>query len=245
MKRIMLGGCPRSGTTMVQKAIIDRFELFAFKETHYYRLKNQPRNGKARYKAIKPLIYAKVASKMESNRFFFDLCFQGYTKTLDSLAREGGYNCWIEKTPSNLLYYDVERNQENFDGFVFVYKSPVEVIASLWEKGKTAKGWGNYADLDYVIDTSNRYVGCLKRYSSLPNVQIIMFDDAISHLDQEMNKLKSLFGLEERRSEILFNYVRDNETWKQRSFEKARVIKKLDSLDKPIRDYIELKSDRF
>ena len=174
MKKIFIVGCPRSGTTLVQKLLGGREDTYTLKETHYFERIRRKR-GK-RGLLSRPLDYLFLSHKNVLNAYDFihsnnELVAQHDPKEIKTLydatlffdrmmtteAKARGKTVWVEKTPSHLLSIRLITQHIPSAQFVHVIRDGRDVVASLVDAAKKfPQKWQRHTNLENTIDLYNR-----------------------------------------------------------------------------------------
>ena len=111
VKRVMIVGCPRSGTTLLQAILSAHDEIFSLPETHFYPqlCSSNPLlrySGLSTSEARNNLIQIGKdhLNKKINTSLFTKKLSQSFLQTLDQASRFKGKTTWIEKTPQNLWF---------------------------------------------------------------------------------------------------------------------------------------------
>lgn len=157
--RILLVGCPRSGTTILQAILSSHPKIFSLPETHFYpalcsniRMVRKLGISTKRAKVILKRIESKYLKKNKINCSFFSnsLSLQ-YLNLLDTITVKRKYSVWLEKTPQNLWFIDYIKSMSSDLKFLHIERDPKDVIASIhYASTKYPDSWG-YANLDDAI----------------------------------------------------------------------------------------------
>lgn len=195
MKRIMIVGCPRSGTTLLQQLIGGHPDIFTTKETHYFdiMLKNSIRD--ALY--IPPGRFRKWQDKFINNYQILMLPDSSTTPAsrkeavcefvniMDYNAIRNRKKCWVEKTPTHLFKIKyIERHAEDIH-YIHILRNPLDTVASLICVGrKYPEEWPSFAPanrhaLDLAINLVNQSLKYSLFYRNRPRHLHVCYDSLI------------------------------------------------------------------
>jgi hypothetical protein len=146
MQRILVVGCPRSGTTLLQTLLGAHEEILTFTESHFF---DQHFTSRHRYLyRVHPSLGRRIRSFLLENNFDSvplrrpiapglktvwgaareaAIC----TGLFDDLAVAGGKTAWLEKTPWNFRYLPLLRRAVPDVKVVHIVRSPLANVASL------------------------------------------------------------------------------------------------------------------
>lgn len=120
-RRIFLVGCPRSGTTVLQRCIASHSRIRSFPETVFFEKLVGGKKGRClarlnrvrrvrRDRAWKKIVSifgqgAVPGSSRETLRLDHEV--ELYVRVLDTITRSSGRDIWVEKTPRHFRYVDL------------------------------------------------------------------------------------------------------------------------------------------
>lgn len=234
MKKIFVVGCPRSGTTLVQKLLGARSDTYTCKETHYFQ--KIRRIGKK-----KILDYLFLSQDNVLNAYEFICNHNELLKHYDpggvtslrsavlffdhlmtSEAKAKSKSAWVEKTPAHLFYIRWISRYIPSVQFVHVLRDGRDVVASLVDAAQRfpqASAWKRYADLEITIDEYNRCLKeSLKNYGKEGHV-FVQYEHILDGVEGVCNKLFASLGLESESFHLDLvgtheEVVRSDEGWK-------------------------------
>ena len=158
IKRLMIVGCPRSGTTLLQSILSAHNDVFSLPETHFYPQLCSS-NPFFRYLGIstqaarnnlieigKDHLNKKINASLLTKRLS-----QSFIETLDQASQTRGKTTWIEKTPQNLWFLPFIKSITKDISFIHIEREPKDVIASIhYASTKHPESWG-YQNIDHCI----------------------------------------------------------------------------------------------
>lgn len=158
IKRVMIVGCPRSGTTLLQSILSAHKEVFSLPETHFYPqlCSSNPffrhfglstRTARNNLKQIgKDYLDKKINTSLLTKKLS-----QSFLETLDQASQIRGKSTWIEKTPQNLWFLSFIKSITKDIYFIHIEREPKDVIASIhYASTKHPDSWG-YQNIDHCI----------------------------------------------------------------------------------------------
>jgi hypothetical protein len=194
---IIIGGCGRSGTTLLLSILGAHPNILAIPEET---------------KAFCPTAYNRVKNPLAE--FDIDKFVGQY---ISQLQLHPTHNRWCEKTPKNIMY--VERILEHFGPkvkFIHIVRDPRDVVLSKHPNSVKNKSW--IEPTRWVKDVSNGI-----KYKDNKNVLTINYEDLVLDFEDTMKKVCSFLEIEY--SQILekwylYTNVKSNPAW----FEDAQPI---------------------
>lgn len=235
MKRILVVGCPRSGTTLIQHLLSAHNDVYSCPETHYFQ--RIRRRGKRRIMDNLFLSQANVLRAWEYMRSnnsslgphdarrirslksaakFFD-----HVMTSEAEAR--GRTAWVEKTPGHLLHVRLIKRHIPSAQFVHVLRDGRDVVASLVDAAERfPQVWQRYADLEESIRAYNLFLEESLRYWGAEGHLFVRYEHILDEPQVAGHRLYVLLGLEgedprvasSQRQEAI---IRGDEDWKRKS----------------------------
>ncbi|MGD8813296.1 MAG: sulfotransferase [Anaerolineales bacterium] len=235
LTRAFIVGCPRSGTTLVQKLLGARQDTYTLRETHFFQ--NIRRPGPA-----KLLDYWRLSKTQVDLAYAFisrnnDLQVEHDPRNVRSLpqavhfldqlmsaeASARGRVAWVEKTPAHLYFVRwIERYLPSAH-IVHVLRDGRDVVASLIDvadRFPQAKAWRYSQDVSAAIGTYNRYLRASLKCRGRSNHVFIRYEHIIEDVDREKKRLFNLLDLADQESsatlkDLHHSVVREDEVWKE------------------------------
>lgn len=260
MKRILVVGCPRSGTTLVQQLLSTHKEVFTCPETHYFQ--NVRRRGRRRildhlFLSRRNVLRAyrfvcsevemlgrydpgTVASLPDAVRFFDHM--------MTSEAKARGKSAWVEKTPGHLLHARLIKRYIPSLLFVHVFRDGRDVVASLVDAAERfPQVWKRYGDLDESIAAYNLFLRESLSYWDQDGHVFIGYEDILDDPVGAYRRLLALLGLESAdlhlgSDRMRQSIVRSDESWKGESegeIRDTRLVKFNQVFNREQRTYVE------
>ncbi|MBE9076325.1 sulfotransferase [Romeria aff. gracilis LEGE 07310] len=234
--RIFVVGCPRSGTTLLQRLISNHPEITSFPESKFYQRLVDSKSQRARYGIVSKRARETVSSFLElieseellylfpSRIAFVSEYSSAFVKVLDILSIQSGSSYWLEKTPAHLHYIDLIKKLVHKAKFVHIVREPLDVVASLYEVNlKYPELWWGSADIDRCIERWLHDVEITKRYSILGQDLYITYEELTQQTEATLENVCKFIGVEftsemlTLKNEETIKLVRKSEAWKART----------------------------
>lgn len=236
MKKIFVVGCSRSGTSVVQKQIVEKTRLFSLPETAFFSMSNGSK--KDRTSNLARLIkYTGVFDirKINFNDSNFDFLkvfgipvddYLDYGKyehkvfndILTMCARLKGYEGWVEKTPLHFLRLDEILHNINDAIVVFVIRNGLDVAASIRDRANKFEEFSHQKDFRIYTKIWNQSLYVAQENLGNDRVVIFDFDKFVQspneYLTPVLSKINN-FDFKDNFEGNELNIVNDNERWKK------------------------------
>lgn len=215
-KVILIGGMPRSGTTLISNFIQREMSIPIAPETHFFDIASVNDCFVDISGLPRPVLNDKILGPIykELDGVLIEDCLEVFEKILrkifdDKLEIVG------EKTPAHLVFFDrIAENRDNYF-FIIMQRSCLEVCNSLkyvpWNKKsmyKNALRWSKYYKIAFLL---------LKKYPE--RFLIVNYNDLCENPFKELYKIKEKFNFDcfnQNISEFI-NYDDNLEPWKKKS----------------------------
>jgi hypothetical protein len=254
MKKILLVGTPRSGTTLLQQLISNRKDVYTTEETHFISLLNPVTFGGG---AIpKFLLYPRAIRRLtslvgsglghEHLMFQYQSMISEFARIMDAAAKARECIAWVEKTPRHLSFVDDALRAIQDLNVICVIRGPVATVNSLF------KATNNYPDqwsskkVKYTLDVcTERWADDVKRTHRLlaaGKIQVVRYEDVVSHSEGVRNYLYDLLGLSvhgELRTGVLRDVISPSEVWKSNNHKEVFSASRTYDNDEKIFDMID------
>lgn len=128
---IVVGGCHRSGTSLLRRVLNAHSNIYCGPEVKFFR----DFYGDYFDDRIRHLRFAESARALLPEAELFDILGKAYLRILDSAAQRAGKRRWADKNPENVLYLDAW-NRLLGAGWVLVHvvRNPLDTLASIAER---------------------------------------------------------------------------------------------------------------
>ena len=131
IKGVMIVGCPRSGTTLLQSILSAHKEVFSLPETHFYPqlcssnpfLRHLGLSTRRARNNLKQLGKDHLDKKINTSLLTKKLS-QSFLETLDKASRIRGKTTWIEITPQNLWFLPIIESITKNISFIHIEREP-------------------------------------------------------------------------------------------------------------------------
>lgn len=194
--RVFLVGCPRSGTTILQRCISSHSHITSFPETDFFakligrrkggvlalcnRVTSERRNrawDKMERVFGKALIPCEAMSDSRLDR-----TVKTYTDILDSIAGTRGCDIWIEKTPRHFRYVDTIERTIPATVFVHIVRDGRAVVGSIVDRAiRYPEQFGRERD---VVEAAGLWNEAIQRTAE----RIRKSDDLVVHHEDFMKR---------------------------------------------------------
>lgn len=226
--RIMIVGCPRSGTTILQTILASHPEVLGIFETHFYCAlcssnKWARKLGLTPKKAIKILneiqreygCHQNQKIRLLSSKYASSL----FVKTLDNATSNLNKKVWVEKTPQHLFYIDyIKRLTENIK-FIHIERKPESIVSSLYHASlKYSHTWPyNSKEKSFAL-WQESYLAHQK-YRGLDDHFFITLNELIEDPSNQLRKILNFMkievvdGLEHRQNKGFRTITEKSKEW--------------------------------
>jgi hypothetical protein len=237
VKQIFIIGCPRSGTTLVQKLLGAHNDVYSCKETHYF--KRIRRNG---IKKVLDYLYLSQDNVRSAYEFISDqnqfvvkhdpdgvTSFRSACHFLDRImtaeARYNGKDAWVEKTPAHVFHIRLIERYIPSATFIHVIRDGRDTVASLVDASRRypqASAWKDYADLETAIENYNRYLKESMKHFGKESHIFVQYEQIIDNAERVTQNLYTSLGLLNENQcldldRVHTKVVRSDEGWKNSS----------------------------
>ena len=200
---ILIGGCFRSGTTLVRRILNAHSRIYCGPEVKFFR----DFHGDYQRDELAHLRFLNSARAMVDDDELLAITGQAFVALHERAAALAGKTRWADKNPENVLYIDAWRRLLG-DGFCFVHvvRPPLATIASMRE--------ANFrltipADLDGQIDLYRRYNEAgLAIASRFPERTLrVSYDTLVASPQAELERLMVWLGEAPEDRQLDFSHV--------------------------------------
>lgn len=227
--RILIVGCPRSGTTYLQSLLAAHPELTSFPESHVF----------SRIRPVTPLLrQSGFAAPKAIRRARAFVAQQGgpgmgsagrntagvarwFAEQLDAIAQRRGVTCWIEKTPVNLHALPHLACWLPDAGCVHLVRSGEDVAASLYDATRQdPAAWGGAWSAAKCARRWRGDIARTRRYAVMPRHAVVRYEDLIQDTAGIVRGLCGFLGVTFHPAMLrgvnpwAAGLARDFETWK-------------------------------
>ena len=232
MQRILLVGCPRSGTTLLQSMLGTHSDLFTFTESHFFpsyfharslmrhrvseslpdRIlafldeNNFPRSEAPRIRVGNMMRWGAVAQVRKCLTLF------------DTMAERQGKSAWLEKTPDNLHRLPILESASPNINVVHIIREPSSVIPSLV---KASQAWSRPFSLESASEKWLRDVRTSLTYKGKKWHAFVLYEDLVQTPERVVRSLVGGLGLNtdrlrlENYRDVAARVIAPGEWWKE------------------------------
>lgn len=234
-KRIFIVGCPRSGTTILQKGLVDRYRLYSLPETRFFEVAAGQglgavvcRYGVAFSSARTSRAFRFLRQSMGSlslpdginlkTRRFREIV-GAFVNVLDHEALVAGETAWLEKTPKHFPHVHLIRRFVPGAKVIHMVRWGPDVVASLRDLVLTfSPRFDRYADYRRTVKLWNRAVEVAHRDAKKKRAYVVLYEDFAKQPEVLLHVLGTRLGLEDRQvfgGSEQHRIYQEKETWKQ------------------------------
>jgi hypothetical protein len=207
-KRVLLLGCPRSGTTILQSILASHPDIISLPETHFFpsivhQFSFLRKLGIVPRSSILKLNY--LSSKLKTNkpkfRFYFTRkaitnCF---ISTLDKYASDNSCKFWLEKTPQNIFFLPLIKELDDKLSlnlkYIHIERNPEDVISSIhYASCKYPSSWG-YRNIDDAINLFKKSHLMNNKYRENKNHFFCKYDELIKNVESVTSEIQRFISI--------------------------------------------------
>ncbi|MEX0776987.1 MAG: sulfotransferase [Phycisphaeraceae bacterium] len=232
--RAFIVGCPRSGTTLLQSLLAAHSKVISFPETQFFR-RLEP--SKPLFRKLK--VIGTRAARARMIRFLGEMdaddllpmvpryavlktqYIRAFVAILDTLARRGDKDCWIEKSPKHLDQIPLITRTVANCRFIHLLREGSASVASLIDASRKYGGaWHGPTTIDGCIAEYNHSVEVSRRYIGTKYHCFVRYESVVQQTDVELERIFDFLGitmepdLAKRQSEVAAKLIRPEEKWK-------------------------------
>ncbi|MFL7053370.1 sulfotransferase [Vibrio cyclitrophicus] len=231
MNKLFVIGCSRSGTSFLQKKIVEEFCYWSLPETSFYLrnrnnivtrfsklidvyLKSQGKSSQLvlnKFKAVfSPTglrIILASSSQLSSSRMF--------DKIVSSFARANGQVGWLEKSPLHFRYIDSIKNDFEDAKIIYVIRNGRDVVASIVDRANKYPEIFSEQNVDYAINLWNESIEVANKIIGDESLLIISYEAYVGNEAKANCLIKKFLGSDFRElTGDKFSIVEGVEQWK-------------------------------
>lgn len=223
-KKIIIGGPPRSGTTLLRTILGSTGVLIDVPETSFFlnpicinknRIERVSKNTNKALDIGEKEIYS-IINESPSNEEAFDKMMVLYAKKNHHDKILG----WIEKTPRNCFHYNRIALEMNECFFISIVRDGRTIVTSQIEDG------AYWCSIDRYIDSMR----CVYGFDSEKHL-IVHYEDLVENTDIEVEKIFVFLGFDQSQVDFKLSDL----TLYQKAFDISKVRQKL--IRSPIKNY--------
>lgn len=233
-RRIFIGGCSRSGTTLLQRLLAGHSRICTFPETGVFlralgmrgRVLPWVRLGLTLGKERKSLVRLKeqlgpagAAAPLPPRRFRLRSSAGDIVQFFDFLALAEGKDIWLEKTPRHVLHASRIRRLVPASVFIHLVRNGRDVVASIVDRArKHPDRFRGQADPSYGVRQWNRSIRATAAAMEEPGHLVLRYERLAAHPEETLRAICGRIGFEfqdgmlEEGGET--GFILEDESWK-------------------------------
>lgn len=228
-RRIFLVGCPRSGTTLLQRCIAAHPSVVSFPETDFFakaigrhgflrsalgRIK--PTRRLAAFRYLSEVLQDPGIVEQGEGSTSLQETIDRFVEVLDS--RANGCSVWLEKTPKHFRYVEEIEKRVPDARFIHLVRDGRDVVASVLDLSSRYSGFERDGSLEAAINLWNEAVRTALRCRHKNHHVVISYEKFIKDPENILRGLCRFLGIdyvpEMITSTNTKNIVLDKEPWK-------------------------------
>ena len=240
INKVLIVGCPKSGTTLLQAILSAHPKIFSLPETHFYPLLCSG-NRMIRKLGISSKHARLIVMDLEKKylgknnikpSFFSKTLSTQYINILNEITKKRNFITWIEKTPQNLLFLPFIKSFSKDIKFIHIERDPKDVIASIhYASTKHPKSWG-YSNLEDAIQICLESHIMNKKFKGMKNHFYCSYEELVQYPNDLIRNILDFLSLEfvlDQHhiyvSEKPDSIINKDEVWKNSVFQELKYIK--------------------
>ena len=213
--RLLVMGCSRSGTTLLQGLLANHFRIFTFPETGVFLKAFGMRGvvlpwvhlgltlGKER-KALQALSRSLPGGPgrvpyppLPGRSHFVGRSINGVVAYFDALASAHGKDIWLEKTPRHVLHARRIRRAIPDSLCIHMVRNGPDVVASIVDRAnRYPERFPRQCDASYGIRQWNRSVRATTQALTGPGHAVVFYDRLVSETETTLRRLCEIIGID-------------------------------------------------
>jgi len=256
MKQILIVGCPRSGTTLLQALLSSHKEVASIPETHFFPSLCS-KFGFVRFLGLSTanarnnlsFLSNKFLEKNIKPSFFSKTIVCQFLTFFDEYAKLCNCSAWLEKTPQNLWFLKFIKKYKKDFKIVHIERDPRDTIASIYDACKKyPHSWG-YKSIEEIVTLWKQSKTLNDYWRNDPLHYFCKYEEICSNQDKEIYKILDFISIKSNEFTPHLNVadtlIEDSEVWKsgvkdsvslaESKFKKVFTVSEQDLVDRLIK----------
>ena len=228
MKQILVVGCPRSGTTLLQAVLSSHKEIASIPETHFFPSLCS-KFGLVRILGLSTTNARRNLSFLSNKfldhdvrpSFFIKTIVRQYVSFFDNYASLQNCSAWLEKTPQNLWFLKFIKKYKKDFKIVHIERNPRDTIASIYDACmKYPDSWG-YQTIEDVVHLWKQASYLNDSWRNNPLHYFCQYEDICSNQHEEISKILDFLSINSVTNQgvsshlnVVDQLIENSEVWK-------------------------------
>ena len=229
MRRIFLVGTARSGTTLLQTILHRSGYIYSPPETHFldYSLPKAPiirflwiygSKERQQIASTAQKIGLAYSTTKKPGRFAYPRWLRHLNAILDDNAKRAGYQMWLEKTPSHLLFApDLLRYTDS--QIILNYREAKNNVAALYQASKDHPAYFKQNTLDKAFKRYRRDARIMAQVADHERCFLVDYERILAQDNSLLKALFNFIGLSFKRAYLQphrtdASLLQEEESWK-------------------------------
>ena len=225
MKQILIVGCPRSGTTLLQALLSSHKEIASIPETHFFPSLCS-KFGLVRFLGLSTpsarsnlsFLSNKFLEKNIKPSFFSKKIINQFITFFDEYAKLCNCSAWLEKTPQNLWFLKFIKKYKKDFKIVHIERNPRDTIASIYDACKKyPDSWG-FKSIEEIVTLWKESKTLNDYWRNEPLHHFCKYEEICSNQDEEISKILDFLSIKSNEFTSHLNVadklIENSEVWK-------------------------------
>jgi len=240
LSRVFLVGCSRSGTTVVQRALTECYQLYSLPETDFFGLLvggglgaiacqlgiTRPKRVYQRaFDRLAQLLQMSTVPEIGKNNWRLRPLINRFVELLDEQALNADESGWLEKTPKHFRHTRLIGRFIPDAHIIHVVRQGPDVVASIRDRAERfPQKFGRQTSPEYAIKLWNRSVRIALRDAREGRALVVMYEDFVDDHEAMVHSIGEQLNLTRRQqaTDPLPRIIDASEQWKINSSEEIR-----------------------